>query len=161
MDHTLVLFIYHSFNFCSDPWFLPLPSNLYFNGLVMMREYSVWHWVPPPMRFGWFLRSCLLFYCVMSCNREGPPLPTIEVTLVTYVQCQILCLADGFSQGTALHPWLTWTIVGKFRQGGLPHLGCFVIHSASMGLSWAKGLNCSRNGPTLFGPPTMKVVDPL
>ena len=65
--------MYLSPNFCSNPWSLPLPSNLYprFNGIVMMKEYLVWRWIPSPIRFGWFLKYCPLLNHVMSRIREG------------------------------------------------------------------------------------------
>ena len=129
--------IYLSPQFCSNLWSLPLLLNLYpcFSGKIMMREYSIWWWAPPPMRLGWFLKSCPLFHHVMSRIREG------TYFLPLRWRSSNLC--------SMLNPMFGWWIpprhylmflahmgfCWKVLPGGVPYLGCFVIPPASMDLS--------------------------
>ena len=79
--------MYHSPNFCSNPYFLYSSLYLYpyLSGVVMMRESLMCQWIPSPTGREWLLQSGLLFPHIKSCVREeGPFLYNQGDPLVTY-----------------------------------------------------------------------------
>ena len=118
-----------------------------------------WTPLPPPMRFGWFLKSCPLFHYAMSCIREG------AYYLLSKWHSNNLCpTPNPMFDGRILprHCLISLTHMGSRRevcQDEVPYLECFIILSASIGLLRAEttpkmGLSCFGYGPTRFGPPT-------
>ena len=136
--------------FHPTPLFLPLPSNFITSFQWICHNKEIFNLIKGPSTYGVWVFSWVLSIvplCLITYQRWAPLSWRWDDILVTCAWHWILCSMGRFPQVIALCPWLVLTFVWMFCWGGVLHLGCFIIRSASISLSWTK---TTLNRPKLF-----------